>query len=178
MKPLRSVVYLAALALLIPAEASFADQLAWIPKDVAEKGAQAIPRNSLLVSYCSLCDDVAVEVFLVRTATVAVTQVEGLYEVRILGQRRLASTQRFTSGTYSEPLRFPEIPPDEQSVWVQEGVDLAYVYVPSGGNSFRCLAKILGLECMVEVETITLPDDVMTKALKAREAKHPSSGSR
>jgi hypothetical protein len=173
MKPLRSVACLAALALLCPAVASFADQLAWIPKDMAEKGAQAIPRNSLLVSYCSLCDDTAVEVWLVRKATVAATQCEGLFKVRVLGQRLLASTKRFQSGTYAEPLRFPEIPPDEQSVWVQKGIDLAYVYVPSGGKSFRCLGKVLGLDCDVAVETITLPDDVMAKVLQKRDAKRP-----
>lgn len=171
MKTLRSVACLAAFALLIPAAASFADQLAWIPKDAAEKGARATPRNSLLVSYCSLCDDTAVEVWLVKKATVAATQVEGLFQVQVLGRRLLASTQRFTSGTYSEPLQFPEIPSDEQSVWVQEGFDLAYAYVPSGGNSFRCLGKVLKLDCEVAVETITLPEDAMAKVLQKRDAK-------
>ena len=42
-----------------------------------------------------------------------------------------------------------------------QGVDLAYVYVHTGGNVFWCLGRELGLDCHVELERITLADAIL-----------------
>ncbi len=49
--------------------------------------------------------------------------------------------------------------------WVVEGIDLAYTYIYTGSGSFQCLGKVLELDCRVEVETISLPGDVMGKLM-------------
>jgi len=170
MKKIGSIIRLASFGTLLASSALFADQLAWNKQDISERGARAIKPNSFLVSYCSLADHEYVEVWLVKKVVVTAAETKGLYEISVLGTRLFRSVKRFDEGEYAEPVQYQALPPDKQTSWFQEGIDLAYVYVPSDGKSFRCLGKVLELECDVRVDTITLPDDVMTKAMKERDA--------
>ena len=174
MNTTRSIIKLASLALLLTSSVAFADQLAWNEQVISERGARAIQPDSFLVTYCSLCDHEQVEVWLVRKVVVSAVETQGLYEVSIFGRRLLRSVKSFDAGDYMEPVKYRAAPPDEQSGWFLEGIDLAYVYIPSGGNSFRCLGKVLELECDVKVESITLPAEAMTNAMKQRNASRPS----
>ncbi len=153
-------------AVLAVASAAMADQLAWNAREVSERGARAIRPDTLLVSYCSLADQEAVEVWRVKSVEVTETETPGFYEVNVVGERLFRSEKTFDSGRYAEPVRYREIPPDDNQAVVREGIDLAYVYVPSDGATFRCLGKALDLDCEVEVETITLPEDVLAAAAK------------
>jgi hypothetical protein len=59
-----------------------------------------------------------------------------------------------------------------------EGIDLAYAYVPSGGTSFRCLGKVLGVECEEKVEIIALSDDAMAEIMRQCDAAPASARTR
>lgn len=167
---------LAAVAISLAASVSSADQLAWNELEVSERGAKAIRPESLLVSFCSLCDDEHVEVWRVKQVVVSATPTKGLYEVGVFGKRLRRSVKAFDAGEYAEPVQYAACPPDEQSGWFLEGIDLAYVYVPSGGKSFRCLGRVLGLECDVKVEAISLPDEAMADDTGREEAKRTAEG--
>lgn len=167
---------LAVATLALTACASIADQLAWNTQEVSAKGARAIKPNSLLVSYCSLCDDQHVEVWRVKKAVVAATEGNGFHEVRVFGKKLSRSVGAFDAGEYAEPVQYQAFPPEEQEGWFLQGIDLAYVYVPTGDTSFRCLGKVLGLECDVQVESISLPVETLAGAGGHKGAKRRTAG--
>jgi len=110
-----------------------------------------------------LADNEHVEVWLVKKVGVANTPTKGLFEVSIFGKRLYKSKKAFSSGEYREPVDYIEFKDERHSGWFVEGIDLAYVYIHTGDNSFRCLGKVLELECLVELETMNFPDDLMKK---------------
>ncbi|MCK4964457.1 MAG: hypothetical protein KAS54_05195, partial [Dehalococcoidia bacterium] len=129
-------------------------------------------RESLLISYCSQANEDYVEVWFVRGAFVVHTPVEGLFEVLVLAKRLYKSQKAFSSGEFplsADQLSFNE---ERDSAWFAERIDLAYAYIYMGGSSFQCLGKVLGLECLVGVETINLPVDVVEKITPRRSSGH------
>lgn len=157
---------------LIGSLTCLADQLQWNSRGVCERAVRAIKPESIVISYCSLADNEHVEVWLVKKVGVANTPTKGLFEVSIFGKRLYKSKKAFSSGEYREPTDYIEYKAEGQSGWFVEGIDLAYVYIHTGDNSFRCLGKVLELECLVELETMTLPNDVMKKLMDRRNPDH------
>jgi len=148
-----------------------ADQLQWNSHGVCERAVRAIKPESIIISYCSLADNEYVEVWLVKKVGVANTSTKGLFEVSIFGKRLYKSKKAFSSGEYREPVDYIESKDDRHSGWFVEGIDLAYVYIHMGDNSFRCLGKLLELECLVELETIKLPDNLVKKITDRKNAR-------
>lgn len=149
-----------------------ADQLQWNALSVCEEAAQAIGRGSLLISYCSQANEDYVELWLVRGAYVVDTPAEGLFEVLVLAKRLYKSQSAFSAGQFPvsvDQWGFNEV---HDFGWFVEGIDLAYVYIHTGGSSFHCLGMVLELECLVGVETITLPGDVMEKVMLRRSSRN------
>jgi hypothetical protein len=138
-----------------------ADQLQWNASAECKEAVRAIGLRSLLVSFCSLADADHIELWLVRKAYVVGTPVKGLYEVVVRAKRLYRSQLAFSSGELQSPEDCwapSEVAPRSE---FHSGIDLAYVYIHTEGNTFRCLGRVLGLECSVDVETISLPDLVM-----------------
>lgn len=170
-RPTRVLILVMLLAVVV-APSCLGDQLQWNNLAVCEKAAQAIGRRALLISYCSQADEDLVQLWLVRDLKIAATPIAGLYEV-IVSVRCLYRSIR--------PYSSEELPlSDDQWTlskagdggWHTEGIDLAYVYIHIGGSSFHCLGKTLKLDCMVAVESITVPDDVMEELAAGRNRGH------
>ena len=171
MKKIEFVISLVFLSLVLVSSSSFADQLAWNDLNDSERAAKAISPNSLLVSYCSSCEQDHVEVWLVNKVAVTAAETKGLYEIKVSGKRLFRSVKNYKEGEYTEPARYQAVPSDKQSDLIMESIDLAYVYILSDGKSFQCLGKALKLECDVMVERISLPAEVMTNVMKQVKAK-------
>ncbi|HEX8237608.1 MAG TPA: hypothetical protein VF600_16745 [Abditibacteriaceae bacterium] len=141
-----------------------ADQLAYNSLEVSRRAVQAIKPDSVLVSYCSRCDDEPVEVWQVQKAVVTTTDERRYYEVQVFGKRLFRSKKKFDRGQYKEPVEYRKLGLQTQgSRWFLQGIDLAYVYVPAGNGGFRNLARVLDLEAKVRVEKINLPSTVLSE---------------
>ncbi len=152
-----------------------ADQLQWNSLGACKDAVQAIGRQSLLISYCSQANEDYVELWFVQGAYVVHTPAEGLFEVIVLAKRLYKSQKAFSSAVFpvgANDWRFNEV---RDSGWFAEGIDLAYVYIHAGDTSFQCLGKVLQLDCLVGVETITLPSDVMEEITPRKHPGHPIS---
>jgi len=152
-----------------------ADQLAWNSRGTCEEAAKRIGRNSILISYCSLCSNEHVEVWLVKGIIVAPTVAHGLFEVNVFGKRLYKSNEAFREKGYSEPVEYAAVTGEDLARWFITGIDLAYVYVPTSEGSFQCLGKVIKRECSVNVDTISLPHQVFKQAKREamRERKKP-----
>jgi len=84
--------------------------------------------------------------------------------VNVFGRRLFTSKKAFREKQYSEPVQYEAVTGDGSSRWFLEGIDLAYVYVPTGKGSFHCLAKIIKRECSINVDTISLPSQLLEQA--------------
>ncbi len=152
----------------IATSSCLADQLQWNALSVCEDAMQRIGRHSLLISYCSQADEDYVELWLVRELKVVDTPVAGLFEVLVLAKCLYRSQRTFSSEEFPVSDNHWAFGEAHDPRWFAEGIDLAYVYIHAGGNSFQCLGKAIDLECHVGVETITLPNDVMEKIMVGR----------
>jgi len=163
----RIIILIVSLA-TIGSLACLADQLQWNALSVCEEAAQTIGRQSLLISYCSQANEDYVELWLVRDLKVVNTPVANLFEVLVLAKCLYRSQRTFSSEEFpvsAEQWGFTEV---HDFGWSIERIDLAYVYTQTGDSSFQCLGKVLELECLVGVETISLPGDVMDKMMLRR----------
>ena len=149
-----------------------ADQLQWNDRDVCERAVREIKREPILLSYCPLADEEHVEVWLVKGVDIVNTPTEGLFEVCIFGRRLYTSKKAFSLGEYLEPVDYIELKDESDSWRVAKRIDLAYVYLPAGNDSFRCLGTILGLQFLVELEAMSLPAE-LTKRIDSR--KNPGN---
>ena len=148
---LRRSILLIILLAAIGSSVCLADQLQWNTYDVCVEAAQAIAREPLLMSYCSLANADYVEVWFVRDVTVVETSADGLFEVIVLARRLLISQEPFSSVEFpvlADQWRFNAM---RDAGWTIERIDLAYVYAYTGGGLFQCLGKVLELDCRVEV---------------------------
>lgn len=167
----RIIILVVSLA-TIGSSTCLADQLQWNALSACEEAVQAIGRESLLISYCSQANEDYVELWLVRGAYVIHTPAEGLFEVLVVAKRLYKSQKAFSSGEFpvsADQWGFNEV---RDSGWFVEGIDLAYTYIHTGDSSFHCLGNVLGLECLVGVETISLPGYVMEKMTPRRSRGH------
>jgi len=154
------------------AGSSLGDQLQWNPLSVCRDAAKVIARHPLLASFCSQADEDHIGLWLVRDLEVLATPVPDLHEVLVSAELLCRSDRAYSS---------EEMPlAEEQQVFQKArnassfamGIDLAYVYIYVGGGSFRCLGKVLGLDCVVGVETIHLSRHVLEAIVASSKAKH------
>lgn len=147
-----------------------ADQLAWNTRAEVDKVVRSIQlqiqqldgKPYYMVSYCSMCAQEYVEVWEVKeVVTVAILGTD-FFQMNVFGQRILRSTKAILEEKYKEPIQYDPIPQNEDN-WFLKGVDLAYVYIPSVDNYFRCVGKEFKLECDVHVEWIKIPKTVFNK---------------
>jgi hypothetical protein len=131
-----------------------------------------LARQPLLVSYCSLANEDYVELWWMSRAWIVATPTDGLFEVRVLAKRLYRSPRAFSAAEFPLPPAQWGCGAPRVSGWAVGGVDLAYLYVHTEAFSFRCLGKLLGLECLVELETITVPDAIMGSLLSGRATRH------
>ena len=158
------------ISLLLFSASASADQLQWNSSEITAKARQAIKRNSVLISYCSEADNVHVEIWRVIKTVVTPTSNKDFFEIQVFAKRLFVSKKTFNRGTYKEPVNFIKAVPDPENtvysdLYILRDIDLAYVYVPHGENTFVCLGRNLNLECDVSVEKIILPD-AMIKQLR------------
>lgn len=109
--------------LFISAKFIYADQLAWISEEQAQKTVQYIKDNNIksVVLWCACCDnDSKMKVKITR---ISYKQVEGqpYYQVWLEGR-------------------------DKDGKKLNQAVDLAYVHVKKEGE-YNCLGKLLEFEC-------------------------------
>ncbi len=142
------------LGLLLMPAFGLADQLAYLSKADAERAAAYIETQRLMVSYCSLCNQEPVELWHVQEVKAAHTGYQNYYQVVVRARRILTSTHVYNEGEYVEPVEFDYVGHPDSALEELE-LDLAYVYSPSGG-AWKCLGRILKMECEVRVETIRL----------------------
>jgi len=156
------------LIILITSLTCLADQLAWNSRNVCEAAAKCIKPNSILISYCSICPSDYVEVWLVKKVVVAATSEDDLFEVHVFGKRLYRSKEMVSVNQYSEPIEYEAITGGESDSWFLEGIDLAYVYVPTDKALFSCLGKVLKKECETQVNIITLPGHIVEQIQKIK----------
>jgi len=157
-------IMLAIIVVVVMMVPCFADQLAWNSRGTCEEAAKSIEQGSILVSYCSLCSNEYVEVWLVKGIIVAPTAAQGLFEVNVFGIRLYRSKEAFRENEYSEPVQYEAVTAAGPTRWFITGIDLAYVYVPTSEGSFRCLGKLIDRECSINVDTISLPHQLLEQA--------------
>ena len=163
--------WMVALALVFAAtcaSACLADQLQWNSPAVCEEAVREIGSRAFLISYCSLAGQDYVQLWLVQDAWVAETSAQRLYEVNVCARQLYESRILLSPEDFplpNAPSLFREV---RHGRWFQGGIDLAYTYIHTGANAFRCLGSVMGLECLVGVETIKLPPRVMKRATVER----------
>ena len=157
-------IMLAIIVVVVMMVPCFADQLAWNSRGTCEEAAKSIEQGSILVSYCSLCSNEYVEVWLVKGIIVAPTAAQGLFEVNVFGIRLYRSKEAFRENEYSEPVQYEAVTAAGPTRWFITGIDLAYVYVPTSEGTFQCLGKVIKRECSINVDTISLPCQLLEQA--------------
>ncbi|TAF64575.1 MAG: hypothetical protein EAZ55_10965 [Cytophagales bacterium] len=115
--------------MLISLKPALADQLAWITKAEADKAVAFLKSQKQIMLYCPCCDVndakriVNVKKVYARNPSMGGTVYKEYWEVVV-------------EGTYA----------DDGSA-INEGLDLAYVYVKKGNAQANCLGVELGFEC-------------------------------
>lgn len=150
--------------LLLPAH-SRADQLQWITPAQARHAMNLIPTGTIVVLYCSHCDDVPLTVVEIDSLQV-IPQDQGFVSIAIEGSAlfRSVKTARIEYGDVGPPTLLSDL--DEMKYHPIEGetirqeIDLAYVYWPRPGG-WQVLGRSMGLECAVSAEWLSLPRAVL-----------------
>jgi len=157
-------IMLAIVLVAVTTASCLADQLAWNSRGTCEEASKSIGQGSILLSYCSLCSNEHIEVWLVKGIIVAPTAVQGLFEVNLFGRRLYRSEEAFREEQYSESIRYEAVTGQGPVRWFVAGIDLAYVYVPTSKGTFRCLGKVIKRECSINLDTISLPHQLLKRA--------------
>ncbi len=155
-------IILAIVLVAVTTASCLADQLAWNSRRTCEEASDSIGQGSILLSYCSLCDNDYVEVWLVKGINIAPTVTQGLFEVNVFGKRLYTSEEPLQEMQYSEPIEYAIVRGPAR--WFATAIDLAYVYVPASEGTFRCLGKVIEREYSIKVDTITLPHHILEQA--------------
>lgn len=144
---LRGLIALCGLSIVASSGAARADQLQCNSQAVAERAVAVLEPGTLVIDFCSLCEDKAKVVRV--TSAQAVKDCE--YEVELRGQR-VGETERSFKESYDANARYVS----SQGPY-EARVDLAYVYVEVAPNEFRWLGGELRQEATVNVRSIRLP---------------------
>ena len=158
------MIMLAIVLVAVATVSCLADQLAWNSREACEEAAKSIEHGSILLSYCSLCSNEHVEVWLVKGIRVVPTVTQGLFEVNVFGIRLYRSKEAFRETNYAEPVQYEAVTAAGPARWFVTGIDLAYVYVPTSEGAFRGLGKVIERECSINVDTISLSRQLLEQA--------------
>jgi hypothetical protein len=135
----------------------YADQLSWNSREECEKAVKKLSKGSIVISYCSFCNDEYVEIWQVQKAVVTYTGRKEFYKVEIFYRKLFRSKKAFDGGKYKEPVEYEKVfaqKDDKSDLYDRSGVDLAYIYTKETENVFSCLGKQLSFECEVKVDKI------------------------
>jgi len=168
----RRIVLIVLPLVLALAGSCVADQLQWAPLPVCQAAAKALSRQPFLVSFCSQAEEDNIELWTVTHLAIEATPFPNLFEIIVTGTVLYRSDRSHSSAEFPVPKEQWTFHDIENARRCSFGIDLAYVYVHLGSGSFRCLAKLLGMDCLVAVETLRLPDDVMEKLATPAPAVH------
>jgi hypothetical protein len=149
----------------------YADQLSWNSREECEKAVKKLSKGSIVISYCSFCNDEYVEIWQVQKAVVTYTGRKEFYKVEIFYKKLFRSKKAFDVGKYKEPVEYEKVfaqKDDKSDLYDRSGVDLAYIYTKETENVFSCLGKQLSFECEVKVDKIQLPQKVMDEIQKRK----------
>ena len=179
---------LLAFAAVFAALTTRADQWMWLDQKQADE-AVALFRGAIVaggstgvvVQYCSLCDDVPLEVWQIadvrrvdyvdsrqRAFSMLGREIvvpwfpERHSEVEILGRPVWLTPTNFAEDGYSDPTTFRPASPDASNRW--DVLDLAYVYLPAGATAFRCVALEMGMTCHARVAEVHVPTNYLNRA--------------
>jgi len=141
-----------------------ADQLAWISRAQAEAAVAKLPAGSVVVAYCSGCDE-RPQVWSVERASAVRASDGEHFEVRIDGRRLSRARDLVKRGAYREPLEYLSVTPRR----IRKEVDLAYLYVHEAGDRYRVLADVLKLPAEVAVHSLTVPGSATVARTTPRE---------
>lgn len=108
------------LLLLVFAPISKADQLAYLSKADAEKGAALIEQYKKVILFCGCCDNSAIEKIKIQSVEVKHTGYENYYEITV---------------SYVDHGELKSVP-----------LDLAYVWVKTKKEGVQTIGALLGLE--------------------------------
>jgi len=166
-------IMLAIVLVAVTTASCLADQLAWNSRGTCEEASKSIGQGSILLSYCSLCSNEHIEVWLVKGIIVAPTAAKGLFQVNIFGIRLYRSKEPFRENQYLESVEYEAVTGEEPARWFITGIDLGYIHVPTSEGTFRCLGKVIERECSINVDTISLPHQLLEQAMREvrRESK-------
>ncbi|MEW5825527.1 MAG: hypothetical protein AB1778_01740 [Candidatus Bipolaricaulota bacterium] len=141
------------------------DQLQWNSLSVCEAAASSLTAPSLIVSFCSRADRDEVQLWQVSGAQIAATSAPGLFELIVSASVLYTSDSTYSAADFPVPDELWTFHPVQEEGAFTVGIDLAYVYVWIGGRSFRCLGRLLGLDCSVGVATLRLPPSVVEQSI-------------
>jgi hypothetical protein len=108
------------LVTIFGANISFADQLAWLSKEDAQRGAEFIENAKKVIFFCGCCDKSAVEKIKVLGVEVKHTGTDDFYEIYV--------SYNYHGESKSTP------------------VDLAYVWVKTK-SGLQTVGQALGMKC-------------------------------
>ena len=125
-----------------------ADQLMCNDRTVAEAAAAMLPEGTVVLDFCSQCED-RVRVVRVRSAGA----VEGCkWELEVAGRVLWETERPFKDGYQRVSARYRR----DGSRYLRR-LDLAYLYIETEPNTFKWLGGQLGLPAQVKTEMISLP---------------------
>lgn len=112
------------LAMLFSFNFAFADQLAWITLEQAQKAVEILSKEKQVIDWCACCEDGSSEKILVNLKGVRYEEVTGysLYKVIISGI-------------------------DSNGNDVEKAVDLAYIHIKGKDNKAHCVGTMISKEC-------------------------------
>lgn len=138
------------LALAGPPSA-WADQLQCNEEKVATQAAERLKPGSLMVDFCSLCENPVRVVRIHRARVVRDCD----FEVEVSGQV-VAQSREVLSGGFRKGLTWKQEPTP-----YRKQIDLAYVYTAVKAGRFHWLGGQLGLKAQVKSPEVNLPSKLM-----------------
>jgi hypothetical protein len=141
------------LTLSLASSSALADQLQCNSQKDAKRAADLLRPGTLMLEFCSMCED---DVQVVHLEEVRVVQ-DCEYEVQVTGAVVARSTEAYREA-YPADARY-----DLVNEPFQQEIDLAYAYVETAPNVFSWLGGVLKLKADVKVKSISLPREIYSQ---------------
>jgi len=133
--------------------------------------ASATKRPYYIIHYCTL-----EQITICQVDEVQVVE-GGLcpYTMQYTGKWIALSKEKIDKGEYKEPIIY------EKAIWLEnvsitEQINVANTYVPWGDDgAFQCLAKVLNLDVDINVERMTVPDEIISTETVKEQASYAVS---
>ncbi len=159
---------------------SYADQLILNDSDVSRKAVSTITPGSILIDYCSNCDD---KVNFLRVIRAVYDKTDDNY-VGVFAKKLYESEQVIVSGDFKESFAYKISEKiisavDISDLYIYKHLDLSYTYVPKDDNdsdnplfprTFITLAEKVKLNPDVKVKQITISKELDRKLCESSAA--------